>query len=202
MVDHRVVEADEDYPQEELDRVSSYLSETFRGLTLEQIRARLIAMMSEEKSLYDRLMREALELSARSFDAGGTRDELIVDGTANILDHREFGDVENMKALFHAFEEKSRLVVLLNRCLEADGSRLFFGSETGTGGIEGVTLIASPYREGGRPLGTLGIVGPTRMQYSRAIALVETLARLLSEVLGEAGGQARAGAATGGRDPR
>jgi heat-inducible transcriptional repressor len=183
LVDHRVIEVEEEHSQEDLDRISRYLTDSFRGLSLSQIRARLLDMMSEDKSQYDRLMREALELSARSFDVGTGHNDLIVEGTTNIFDTGVFDNIEKMKRLFQTFEEKSRLVALLNRCMDADGARLFIGSEAGTPGMEGCALVVSPYHDGARPVGTVGILGPTRMEYARAISLVETLSRLLTELL-------------------
>lgn len=183
LVDHRVLEVEEDYPQDELDRVGRYLTDSFRGLSLRQIRARLLDMMSEDKSQYDKLMREALELSARSFAPEGAPSELIVEGATNLLDGRVVDNVETMKRLFQAFEEKSRLVGLLNKCLDHKGYKLFIGSEAGTPGMEGCALVASPYSDGTRPLGSVGILGPSRMEYAKAIALVETLSRVISELL-------------------
>ena len=198
LVDHRVLEVDEDYTQDELDRVSRYLCDTFRGLSLAQMRSRLLEMMSEEKSRYDRLMREALELSARSFEAGLTQGDLIVEGTTNILDGGVFDNMEEMRRLFQTFEEKSRLVALLNRCLDQKGYRLLFGSEAGTPGIEGCALIVSPYHDGSGPVGMVGVLGPTRMEYARAISMVEMLSRLLSDLLT---GEVRDGAAGPGALP-
>lgn len=185
LVDHRVVQVDEDHPQAELDRVSRYLNDSFRGLSLPEIRAQLLEMMSEDKAQYDRLMREAIELSTRSFDPAGAESDLIVEGKTNILDTQGFDSVERMKSLFHAFEEKSRLVALLNQCLDDKGRRLFIGSEAGTAGIPGCSLIVSPYHDGTRPVGTVGVLGPERMEYARVISLVDTLARLLSDLLSE-----------------
>jgi len=184
LVDHRVMEVPQDYTQEELDRISNYLSEEFRGLPLSRIRVRLLEMMSEEKARYDTLMREALELGARSLENQQDGNDLIVEGTPNILDAQVFDSAEQMKKLFQAFEEKSRLVSLLNQCLDEKGWKLFIGSqETGTPEMEGCALVVSPYHDGLRPVGTVGILGPTRMEYARAISLVDTLARLLTQAL-------------------
>jgi len=149
--------------------------------------------MGEEKAQYDRLMREAIDLSARSFDPPAAGGDLIVEGTTNILDAQAFDNVDKMKSLFHAFEEKSRLVSLLNRCLDEKGCRLFIGSEAGAPEMEGCTLVVSPYHEGTTPVGTVGVLGPTRMEYARVISLVETLARLLSELLSREWTQPRGG---------
>jgi len=184
LVDHRVMDVAQDYTQEELDRISNYLSEEFRGLPLSGIRVRVLELMREEKAQYDRLMREALELAARSIEKDGDGDDLIVEGTPNILDPQVFESADRMKRLFQAFEEKSRLVGLLNQCLDEKGWKLFIGSgETGTPEMEGCALVVSPYRDGLRPVGTVAILGPTRMEYARAISLVDTLARLLTQAL-------------------
>jgi heat-inducible transcriptional repressor len=186
MIHQRVVEVDQDYTQDELDRISRYLSESFDGLALTQIRVKVLDLMKEEKALYDRLMREALELSARSFEKEEGGGDLIVEGAANILEVRDFGDVERMKTLFHAFEEKSRLVALLNRCMEQKGHSVLIGSEAGTPEMEGCALIAAPYHDGETAVGTIGILGPSRMAYGRVIAVVDVLAKVLSAVLTEA----------------
>src|SRR5439155_15570942 len=185
MVHPRVVELEQDYTQDELDRISRYLSDTFTGLSLSRIRLKLLEMMSEEKALYHKLMREALELSARSLEAEGAGEDLIVEGTANIFEGPDFTNVEKMRALFHTFEEKSRLVALLNRCLDTPGPRLFIGAETGTPEMADCTLIASPYHDGPLAVGAIGILGPARMEYGRTIALVDTLARILSQVISD-----------------
>jgi heat-inducible transcriptional repressor len=186
MIHQRVVDVDQDYTQDELDRISRYLSESFDGLALTQIRVKVLELMKEEKALYDRLIREALELSARSFEKEEGGGDLIVEGAANILEVRDFGDVERMKTLFHAFEEKSRLVALLNRCMEQKGHSILIGSEAGTPEMEGCALIASPYCDGATPVGTIGILGPSRMAYGRVIAVVDVLAKVLSAVLTQA----------------
>lgn len=184
LVDHRVMDVPQDYTQEELDRISNVLSDEFSGLPLSRIRVRLLEMMSEEKAQYDSLLREALELGARSLEEEGDGDDLIVEGAPNILDPQVFDSADRMKKLFQAFEEKSRLVALLNQCLDEKGWKLFIGSEeAGTPEMEGCALVVSPYHDGLRPVGTVGILGPTRMEYARAISLVDTLARLLTQAL-------------------
>src|SRR5262245_17961821 len=184
LVDHRVMDVPQDYTQEELDRISNYLSDQFRGMPLARIRVRLLELMSEEKAQYDTLMREALELGARSLEREADGMDLIVEGTPNILDPQVFDNADRMKKLFRAFEEKSRLVALLNQCLDEKGWKLFIGSqEAGTPEMEGCALVVSPYHDGLRPVGTVGILGPTRMEYARAISLVDTLARLLTQAL-------------------
>lgn len=144
-------------------------------------------MMGEEKAQYDTLLREALELGHASLalepapGAGG----VFVDGAANLLSEPSFSSTERLKSLFRTFEEKHELLRVLNSCLEerTGGVRVLIGSENPSPEMSDCTLIASSYGTEGKTVGTLGIIGPTRMQYARAIALVDSMARVLSDAL-------------------
>jgi len=188
MIHNKVIETDDDHPQEKLDKIGRYLSDEFRGNTLSEIRDRILEMMSQEKALYDALLRDALELGRASLEveeekaSGG---EVFVDGTSNLLAEPEFSSINQLKGLFRTFEEKHELLRVLNRCLENEqpGVKLLIGSENPHPDLAGCTLVAASYGTGGRTLGTLGIIGPTRMEYARAIALVDSVARLFSDAL-------------------
>jgi len=188
VIHNKVVEIPEDHAQERLDSLGRYLSHEFSGHTLPEIRDRMIEMMRNEKAQYDTLLREALALGRASLAleppseaAGG----VFVDGTANLLSEPEFGSRERLQALFRTFEEKHELVRVLNSCLaeETGGVRVLIGSENPSPEMSDCTLIASSYGAEGRTVGTLGIIGPTRMEYARAIALVDSMARVLSDAL-------------------
>jgi len=102
-----------------------------------------------------------------------------------IADQPEFADVQKMKSLFAAFEEKSKLVLLLSECLRGEGCRIFIGSEILVEDIRELSVVASPFGGQGQARGVLSVLGPTRMDYGRAVALVETTARLLNQSLSE-----------------
>jgi heat-inducible transcriptional repressor len=138
--------------------------------------------MAEEKAQYDRMLARAIRLGAKALEGEPEADVYVV-GAARIADQPEFADVTKMKALFAAFEEKSKLVKILNQCLTEADFKIFIGSEIPVREIQGLSVIAAPYRRGDRLLGVLGVLGPTRMDYGRALALVETTARLLSRAL-------------------
>jgi heat-inducible transcriptional repressor len=138
--------------------------------------------MAEEKAQYDRMLARALRLGVKALE-GETEADVYVAGAAHIADQPEFADVGKMKTLFAAFEEKSKLVKILNDCLTGEDFKIFIGSEIPVGDIQGLSVIAAPYHREDRALGVLGVLGPTRMDYGRALALVETTAKLLSRAL-------------------
>ena len=136
--------------------------------------------MQNERVLYDRLHARALRLGLEvlAADAGG---DLYVEEATRLLEQPEFLDIERMKALFRALEEKSKILRLLRVTLGSEGVRVLIGSESGVAEMNGCTLITSRYTSTGRAAGTVGVIGPTRMNYERIIPLVDYVARLLSE---------------------
>jgi heat-inducible transcriptional repressor len=183
VVHHRMLEVDPAIDQEELDRVCRYLNDEFRGMTLPRMRDELLRRMSEERARLDRLVSRSLELGRQAIEVEDDETELFVEGTANLVDHPEFADVGRMRSLLSALDEKTRLVQLLGHVLDGGGVQVLFGSEEPDAPLDGISLVASRYRAGERALGSIGIVGPTRMSYVRAIALVDHLARRLTELL-------------------
>ncbi len=184
LVHHKVVTVEEAMTQDELDRIARYLNDLLQGRTLRAVRDHLLAQMAEEKAQYDRMLARALRFGARALEAEPEAD-VFVAGAAHIADQPEFADIATMKTLFAAFEEKSKLVNILNNCLTGEDFKIFIGSELPGRDIQGLSVIAAPYRNGDRILGVLGVLGPTRMDYGRALALVETTARLLSRAITE-----------------
>ncbi len=184
LVHHKTIMVEEVVTQDDLDRMARYLSDLLKGRTLHEVRDLLVAQMAEEKALYDRLLAQALRLGAQAL-AGDTEADVYVAGAARIADQPEFADIQRMKSLYTAFEEKSKLVILLSECLRGGGCRIFIGSEIPVQDIQDLSVVASPYRRQGQILGVLGVLGPTRMDYGRTVALVETTANLLSRSLSE-----------------
>jgi heat-inducible transcriptional repressor len=184
LVHHKTIVVEEALTQEDLDRMGRCLSDLLRGRTLREVRDLLVSKMAEEKALYDRMLAQALRLGAQAF-AGETEADVYVAGAARIADQPEFADIHKMKSLYAAFEDKSKLVMLLSECMRNEGCRIFIGSEIPLQNIQELSVVASPYRRGGQVLGVLGIFGPTRMDYGRTLALVDTTANQLSRSLTE-----------------
>ncbi len=183
VVSHRMIEVEEEYAQADLDRAGRYLVEEFTGLTLGDIRARLVGLMVQEKAAFDVLLKSVVNLGTRYLNAEQDERRLVLEGTTNIMKHPEFADMDTMRRLFETFEEKQHLVNLLDRCLDAPGVRIVIGSETDDPALKNLALVASPYQVDERSSGIVGLLGPTRMEYERAVALVDYISRLLSSLL-------------------
>jgi len=181
VVHNRIVEEDEASDQEELDRVGRWLTDQFAGLTLQQMREELLRRVSQDRAAYD-LARKAVEPAP-----GESEGELFVEGMANLLDEPAFVDLDRMRAILKTLEEKSRLVELLGRVLDGEGVQVVIGSENPLPGLADCSLVTSTYGAGDRVLGTVGVVGPTRMEYARTVALVDHLAKVLTRLLSSPG---------------
>ena len=183
IVHNTVVQTDEDISQDDLNKYGRYLDGMLKDLTVVQVKERLLAEMKEEKVLFDSLLANVIELSQNAVQKEAADSDLYIDGRMNLLAHREFADVERMRQVFIAFEEKSKIIELLDKSTGAGRVHIIIGSESQLHGMEGISIIASPYTTGEETLGTIGVIGPTRMDYSRIIPLVDYTARLLSKIL-------------------
>ncbi len=182
LVQNKLVETDEDLSPAELEQITNYLNQTLTGLSIQEVRARIIAEMKQEKALYDQLLRRAFTLSsaALSDEPGG---DVIIDGTSYFLEQPEFSDLQQMKRIVKTFEQKSLLVDLLDRGINTEGVQVLIGSETECSDLAGCSLITAAYSGKRGTLGTLGVIGPNRMPYSSIIPIVDYTANLISRLL-------------------
>ncbi len=180
-IDSKLVEVEEPVAREELVRAGNYLTATFGGRTLREIRDHLLVAMEDERAQVDRMLRLSIALARRSLAEGPP--ELLMDGTAELLTQPELADLSRVRRLFETFHDKARLVRLLNECLAGGGVRAWIGDDTELTSALDFSLVAAPYRVGEQVLGGLGILGPSRMEYDKVIPLVEYLADTLSEAL-------------------
>ena len=183
-IDNKVIETEEEVPREELVRISNYLTENFAGQTLREIRERLLRMMGEERAQMDGVLARTIELARTGFSAGGAPG-VVVDGTSMLLAKPELSDVQRVRRMFEAFADKARLVKILNQCIQGGGVRVLIGEDCELTSELDFSVVAAPYGVGERPLGTLGIVGPSRMDYETVIPLVNFLRETLSRALAE-----------------
>lgn len=192
VVQNKIIRIDDPLTSEELESAARYLNAEFSGKTLQTIRAEVLALMGEEKALYDRLLRNAVLLFERSVEGGeGETGDVYIDGASNILAKPDFSDVERLRELFRTFEAKSRLVKILNECIAREpvfgDVHVVIGREHSAPQLQSCSLITAPYRVGeGFVGGTVGVVGPMRLEYARTMAAVNYVARLVERVLREA----------------
>ena len=169
------------FGSDELERIHSYVREQLGGRTLSDVRSRIAEELSSERAQYDQLQRRALELSQQAL-AGpkAASDQVIIEGQGRLLEQAGAADVDKMRALFRALEEKQLIVHLLEQTEQADGLQVFIGAETRIEELSDFSVVATSYGPEEKPLGTLGVIGPTWMNYSKVIALVDFTAELVS----------------------
>ena len=185
-VSQKTIDVGEAIDQSELEKAASYLNAEFSGRTLEEVREGVLTRLREERTLYDQLLGLALRLASSSF---ATTDQPMVsiDGTSSLLEEvvRASGlSVPALRALLTMVEEKQRLVRLLNEYIDGPGLTVVIGTEHSDPELRPFSLIASTYFDG-RSTGLVGVIGPTRMRYSRTIDVVEHAAKAVGKVLSD-----------------
>lgn len=183
-VDNKIVESAEAFSREELIQISNYLRESFAGLTLRQIRDRLVKLMGEERAQLDRMLARTIELAQAGL-AVDDEPSVLLDGASGLLAKPELTDVHRVRRMFEAFADKARLVTLLNQCLTGGGVRVLIGDDSALTSELDFSLVATRYGTADQPLGTLGVLGPSRMEYQKIIPLVHYLGEALSRALTE-----------------
>ena len=184
VVQNRFIEAEPDLTQDDLDKFTRYLNELLADLTLREVARRVTEEMTREKVRFDAVLGQALRLGQKALgtEQGG---EVFIEGRTNLMNAPEFSDMGRLRNIFMAFEEKSTLLRLLEKSMLAQGVQIFIGSESDLADLDGITAITSPYGSGDESVGALGVVGPTRMDYSKVIPMVDYTARLVGRILNE-----------------
>ena len=191
----RVIESDATYSARELDAMSDLITREFCGRTLYEVRRRLMEAMAEEKAAYDRVLSRALALSKQALEGDEGHEQIYVEGAAQLLDKPEFSDVDSLRRVFRAFEEKARLLDLMTRFLDSKQTCVVLGSEEDVASDPRLSAVLTSYAAGETLAGTLGVIGPARREYPRVIPVVELLGRALSERLERRERKEREGAA-------
>jgi len=181
-IQNKLVPVDFALTASDLDRINNYLNELMSGLTLEQARARLIEEVKSDRAAHDDLVNRALKLASAAVPATPSPD-VLVDGQSNLLAGK--ADLERAKLLLRTLEEKDLVVRLLERTLSAPGICVFIGAEANLADLTDVSVVAAPYGPEERPLGTIAVIGPARMNYSRVIPLVDFTAETIGEAIGK-----------------
>jgi heat-inducible transcriptional repressor len=184
-VTQKTVDIGEAVNVSELVQAANYLNSEFCGQTLDEVRAGVIERLKEERSLYDQLLGLALRLASSSFDNMERPTAVYIDGASTLLEEvvQASGiSASTLKALWRMVEEKQRLVRMLNEYLDGAGLTVVIGAEHHDPELQPFSLIAATYFDG-RSNGTVGIIGPTRMRYSKAISAVDIAAMAIARVL-------------------
>ena len=190
-VQNRVLFTDTDYTASELQEASNYLNANFSGMAIEQVRARLHHEVDRLRGEIAKLMQAAVQVGSEVMSQA--QDEVVISGERNLLAVTDFSsDMNQLRRAFDLFEQKAQLMRLLDVSSEAEGVRIFIGGESQTVPVEDLSVVSAPYEVDGQVVGTLGVIGPTRMPYDRMIQIVDITSRLVSNALsqGKPGGNA------------
>jgi len=184
-VQNRVVQLARPIEAGELERTANYLNAHFTGFRLADIRAHLAAELRAAGGELNRQLSGVVELATASFGADDA-DDVLVSGQTNLMGYSELADIDRLRDLFDAFQQKRELLQLMEMCVKAPGVRLFIGEESGFSALDGCSIVTATYGTNGRMLGAIGVIGPTRMAYERVIPVVQATAGLLSDALNRA----------------
>ncbi len=183
-VQNRVIFTTHDFTQTQLVEATNFLNTHYAGITLEEMRQRL-------KGEVDSLRAEIAQLMQAAVDAGSealaeTTEQVVVSGERNLLGVQDFGqDMGSLRRMFDLFEQKTQLLRLLDNSSRAEGVRIFIGGESRVVPFEELSVVSAPYEINGQVVGTLGVIGPTRMAYDRMIQIVDITSRMVSHALSQ-----------------
>jgi heat-inducible transcriptional repressor len=182
-VQNRIVQLAKPLENRELEQAANYLNSQFAGLRVDDIRTRLVMELREAGSELNRLLASTMDLATASFEPQSGGSDVLVSGQTNLMAYAELSNMQRLRELFEAFQQKNELLQLMEVCSRAPGVHLFIGEESGFAALDGCSVVTASYGAQGRVLGAIGVIGPTRMAYERVIPVVQATAGLLSETL-------------------
>jgi len=181
-VQNRVIFTETDYSASQLVEAANYLNAHYMGLTLEQVRERLQGEVETLRAEIATLMQAAVTVGTEAMTE--TQDEVVIAGERNLLAVSDFSsDMSHLRRAFDLFEQKAQLMRLLDIAGQAEGVRIFIGGESQVVPYEELSIVSAPYEVDGLVVGTLGVIGPTRMPYERMIQIVDITSKLLGNAL-------------------
>ena len=181
-VQNRVVQTAADYTQSQLAEASNYLNAHYAGLAIEDVRARLKSEVEQLQGEIVALMQTAVQVSTEAMTQA--QEDVVISGEHNLLAVSDFSsDMTHLRRAFELFEQKTQIMRLLDVSSQAEGVRIYIGGESQIVPFEELSVVSAPYEVDGQVVGTLGVIGPTRMPYDRMIQIVDITSRLVSNAL-------------------
>ncbi|ODS97801.1 MAG: heat-inducible transcriptional repressor HrcA [Lautropia sp. SCN 69-89] len=181
-VQNRILSTERDYTPSQLTEAANYINAHLAGLDFESIRTRLQSELVSLRDDITALMQKAVEASNRALTEEA--DPVVISGERNLVGVADLSDnMERLRRLFDLFDQKTSLVQLLDASSRAQGVQIFIGGESELVPMDQISVVVAPYEADGRIVGTLGVIGPTRMAYERVIPIVDITARLVSSAL-------------------
>ncbi|WP_420465898.1 heat-inducible transcriptional repressor HrcA [Panacagrimonas sp.] len=184
-VQNRVVHTDRPYGADELEKYANALNEHFAGHDLTSLRRSLLDEAVDAQNRVNLVLKAAATMAAQAMGEQTVQGDYVLAGGANLMGFQELGDVARLRGLFEVLDRKRELLNLFDQCLGADGVQIFIGEESGYRVLDEVSVVTAPYYVDGQVAGRIGVIGPTRMAYSRIIPLVNQTARLFGTGLSD-----------------
>jgi heat-inducible transcriptional repressor len=183
-VQNRILFTERDFSASELVEAANYVNQNYTGQSFEDVRTRLQGELRELRHDMIQLMTSAVDAGNRALAEGG--EQYVISGEHNLFSVQELSqDMTRLRQLFELFERKTSLVQILDLSLRGQGVQIFIGGESGVSAPDEVSVVTSPYKVDGEVVGTVGVIGPTRMAYDRVIPIVDVTAKLLSSALSQ-----------------
>jgi heat-inducible transcriptional repressor len=183
-VQNRVIFTAQDYSQSQLIEASNYLTSHYAGLTIEQVRERLKTEVDALRGEIAALMQAAVQAGSEAI--ADSQEQVVISGERKLLTVQDFSsDMGSLRKLFDIFEQKTQLMRLLEVSSRAEGVRIYIGGESMVVPFEELSVVSAPYEVDGQVVGTLGVIGPTRMAYDRMIQIVDITSRLVTNALSQ-----------------
>ena len=183
-VQNRIIHTKRHYSESELREAANYLNKISAGRDFRAIRMQMLRELDDTRQHMNGMMLDAIEMAQQVFTQSAV-DDFVSTGQQNLMEYVELANIDKIRELLTAFEEKSNILQLLDLCLKSSGVQIFIGEESGYEALNSCSLVSAPYEVNGESLGVLGVIGPTRMAYDRIIPIVDVTARLFGEILNE-----------------
>jgi heat-inducible transcriptional repressor len=183
-VQNRVIFTESDYSAQQHVETSNYLNSNYSGMSFDLVREKLKAEMDSLRGEIGQLMQAAVQVSSEVLTQA--QDEVIISGEKNLLSVSDFsGDLGQLRRAFDMFEQKAQLLQLMESSAKAEGVRIYIGGESQVVPVEELSVVSAKYEMDGQVVGTLGVIGPTRMHYERMIQIVDLTSKLLTNALSQ-----------------
>jgi len=181
-VQNRILLTDVDYTPAQLQQSANFINQHYSGLSFDQVRGKLQVELRQLRDDMGRLMQAAVEAGSEAM--AESADDMVIAGERNLLSVTDLSsNMTSLRAMFDLFEQKTGLIQLLDVSSKASGVQIFIGGESQLVPMEEMSVVTAPYEVNGKIVGTLGVIGPTRMAYERVIPIVDITSRLLSNAL-------------------
>lgn len=184
-VQNRIIHTSQTYSPAELQQAANYLNAAFVGQDICQVRDNLLRDMQHDRETMNAMMQAVIEVAEKAFVQPPSSGDYILRGETHLMGVNELSNVDKLRQLFAAFNQKRDILHLLDQALNANGMQIFIGEESGYEILDECSVVTSPYQVDDQVIGVVGVIGPTRMAYDRIIPIVDVTARLVGAALAQ-----------------